>query len=79
VEYLVILEGGPGGSGAHVPDLPGCIAAGASREEVLRLIRDAIAFHIEGMKEAGGSVPRREARARSELRVQGFQALPRQG
>ena len=49
MRYLVVVERGNEGWGAHVPDLPGCIAAGASREEVLRLIREAIAFHIEGM------------------------------
>jgi predicted RNase H-like HicB family nuclease len=37
--------------GAYVPDLPGCVAAGESREEVLSLIREAIALHLEGLKE----------------------------
>jgi predicted RNase H-like HicB family nuclease len=43
--------------GAHVSDLPGCIAVGQSREEVLGLIREAIELHIEGLKEAGEPVP----------------------
>jgi predicted RNase H-like HicB family nuclease len=40
-----------------VPDLPGCIAAGSTREEVLELIREAIEFHIDGLREAGAPVP----------------------
>lgn len=57
MKYLVVVEQGTEGWGAHVPDLPGCIAAGETREEALRLIREAIAFHIEGMHEAGEVVP----------------------
>ena len=55
--YLIVLEQGEGSWGAHVPDLPGCIAVGESREEVVRLIHEAVAFHIEGMKERGLPVP----------------------
>jgi predicted RNase H-like HicB family nuclease len=43
--------------GAYVPDLPGCVAAGESREEVLSLIREAIALHLEGLKEQGQPIP----------------------
>jgi predicted RNase H-like HicB family nuclease len=57
MKYLVVLEQGNAGWGAHVPDLPGCIATGESRDETIRLIREAIAFHIEGMKIAGETVP----------------------
>ena len=57
MKYLVVVERGRKGWGAHVPDLPGCIAAGASRDEALRLIREAIAFHIEGMTKAGEAIP----------------------
>ena len=58
MRYLVVVEEGPQSFGAYVPDLPGCIAAGESREEVLGLIREAIEFHLEGMKEDGLSIPR---------------------
>lgn len=58
MDYVVIVEKGDGSFGAHVPDLPGCIAVGESREEVLKLIRDAIEFHIEGLREDGRPVPR---------------------
>lgn len=58
MRYLVVVEEGSQSFGAYVPDLPGCIAAGESREEVLGLIREAIEFHLEGMKEDGLSIPR---------------------
>ena len=58
MNYLVVIEEGASSFGAYVPDLPGCIAAGETREEVLILIREAIAFHLEGMKEDGLSIPR---------------------
>jgi predicted RNase H-like HicB family nuclease len=58
MRYLVVVEEGQSSFGAYVPDLPGCVAAGETREEALALIRDAIEFHIEGMKEAGQSIPR---------------------
>jgi predicted RNase H-like HicB family nuclease len=43
--------------GAYVPDLPGCVAVGETREEALRLIREAIEFHIEGLRQEGLQVP----------------------
>ena len=58
MNYLVVVEEGASSFGAYVPDLPGCIAAGETREEVLTLIREAIAFHLESMKEDGLSIPR---------------------
>ena len=58
MRYLVVVEEGQSSFGAYVPDLPGCVAAGETREEALALIRDAIEFHIEGMKEAGQSIPK---------------------
>jgi predicted RNase H-like HicB family nuclease len=57
MRYLVVVEKGPESFGAYVPDLPGCVAAAASRAEVLRLIREAIAFHIDGLREEGQPVP----------------------
>ena len=50
MQYLVIVEKGATSFGAYVPDLPGCIAAGESREEVIALIHKAIEFHIEGRR-----------------------------
>ena len=57
MQYTVIVEQGETSWGAYVPDLPGCIAAADSREEVLQLIREAIDFHIEGLRENGDAVP----------------------
>ena len=57
MKYMVVIEKGEKGYGAHVPDLPGCIAAGKSREEVLQLIKEAIEVHIEGLREAGEPIP----------------------
>ena len=57
MRYLVVVEEGAGSFGAYVPDLPGCIAAGESRADVLELIRDAIEFHIQGLRNEGQSVP----------------------
>ena len=57
MRYLVVVEKGPSSYGAHVPDLPGCIAAGETKEEVLSLIREAIEFHLEGLKQDGQPIP----------------------
>ena len=58
MRYLVVVEEGQSSFGAYVPDLPGCVAAGETREEALALIRDAIEFHLEGLKLAGQPIPR---------------------
>lgn len=57
MRYLVVVEEGPESFGAYVPDLPGCVAAAQTREEVLLLIREAIEFHIDGLREDGQPVP----------------------
>ena len=57
MQYLVVIERGPTSFGAYVPDLPGCVALGESRPEVERLIREAIEFHIEGLREDGHDIP----------------------
>jgi predicted RNase H-like HicB family nuclease len=57
-DYLIIYEQGEdGGWGAHAPDVPGCVAAGDSREEVEQLMREALPDHIALMREAGETVP----------------------
>jgi len=56
-EYLVIIEKGATSYGAYVPDLPGCVAAGETREEVEQLIKEAIQLHIETMNEDGEVIP----------------------
>lgn len=58
MRYIVIIEKGERGYGAHVPDLPGCIAVADTEEEVKHLIKEAIEFHIEGLREAGEPIPK---------------------
>ena len=57
MKYAVIIEAGEHNYSAYVPDLPGCIATGKTLEEVTQVMREAIAFHIEGLREEGLSVP----------------------
>jgi predicted RNase H-like HicB family nuclease/predicted RNA binding protein YcfA (HicA-like mRNA interferase family) len=55
--YTVIDEKGPESWGAYVPDLPGVITVGESREEVEQLIQEAIEFHLEGLRDEGLPIP----------------------
>ena len=55
--YGVVIEKADGNYSAYVPDLPGCGATGATREEVEQQVREAIRFHIEGLREDGLAVP----------------------
>ena len=57
MRYAVVIEKAEGNYSAYVPDLPGCIATGATVEEVESQIREAIEFHLEGMREDGISIP----------------------
>ena len=57
MKYAVIIEAGAGNYSAYVPDLPGCIATGKTLDEVKQRMREAIAFHIEGLQEDGLPIP----------------------
>jgi len=57
MRYLVVIEKGPRGYGAYVPDLPGCVAVGDTEDEVRQLIREAVELHIEDLRNRGQSVP----------------------
>ncbi len=57
MNYVAVLEQGPRNWSAYVPDLPGCVAAGATREETERLIQEAIEFHVEGLLLDGTPLP----------------------
>ena len=57
MKYLVVVEEGPTSYGAYVPDLPGCVAVGSTREEAVSLIREAILIHIDGLLSVGDPVP----------------------
>jgi predicted RNase H-like HicB family nuclease len=57
MRYIVVYEQTPNNWGAYVPDLPGCVATAATRDEVRDLIREAIVFHLEGMLLYGDPIP----------------------
>jgi predicted RNase H-like HicB family nuclease len=57
MHFTVIFEHGPTSVGASVPDLPGCVAVGATEEEARSLITDAIHLHLEGRREDGLPLP----------------------
>jgi predicted RNase H-like HicB family nuclease len=57
LRYAVVVEKGETSFGAYVPDLPGCIAAAETKEELLKLIHEAIEFHVEGLREDGQPIP----------------------
>mgnify|MGYP001301576853 CR=1 FL=1 len=57
MRYLVIIEQAEHNLSAYVPDLPGCVAVGDTRDELLTRIREAIEFHLQGMREDGDPIP----------------------
>ena len=57
MRFLVVLEETPTGFSAYSPDLPGCVATAATRDDVEREMSDAIAFHLEGLRAEGMQVP----------------------
>ncbi len=57
MKYLIVVEETPTGFSAYSPDLDGCIATGATRDEVEREMHEAIAFHLEGMRAEGLQAP----------------------
>ena len=65
MKYTVVIEKASRNHAAYVPDLPGCVTTGGSREAVLEEIRQAIAFHIESLREHGEPVP--EAQSTAEV------------
>ena len=57
MRYAVVIENAGLNFSAYVPDLPGCIATGKTIEETEQSIRDAIKFHIEGLRQDGSPIP----------------------
>lgn len=57
MRYAIVIEKAEGNFSAYVPDLPGCVATGATVEEAELQIREAIAFHLDGMREDGIAIP----------------------
>ncbi len=57
MRYAIVIETAGANLSAYVPDLPGCVAAGTTLEETERAIREAIAFHLEGLRQDGAPIP----------------------
>lgn len=57
MRYAIVVEKGKSNYSAYVPDLPGCVATGATLEEVEEQMREAIEFHLDGMREEGLPIP----------------------
>jgi predicted RNase H-like HicB family nuclease len=64
IKYAIIIEkASDGGYGAYAPDLPGCIGMGANKEEAIENMKEAIYFHLEGLKKEGLPIPEPNAEA----------------
>jgi predicted RNase H-like HicB family nuclease len=61
MRYAVVIEKAENNYSAYVPDLPGCVAAGATVEEVEREIKEAIRFHVDGLRQDGLPIPQPSA------------------
>jgi predicted RNase H-like HicB family nuclease len=60
-KYLIVIEPTDTGYSSYSPDLPGCVSAGKSREEAERNMREAIEFHVDGLRQEGYPVPEPQA------------------
>jgi predicted RNase H-like HicB family nuclease len=63
VEYTIIIEKAEGNYSAYCPDLPGCIATGFTLEETIQRMKEAIEYHLEGLKKEKISIPEPSTRA----------------
>ncbi len=63
MKYTIVIEKAPNNYAAYAPDLPGCVATAETRARVIELMREGIAFHLEGLREDGEPVPRPQATA----------------
>jgi predicted RNase H-like HicB family nuclease len=68
-EYLVVIEHEAESWGAYCPDLPGVGVVGDTRDEVEELVRDAIAFHLDGLRAAGDPIPQPTAVGATHIQV----------
>lgn len=57
MRYAIVIEKADGNYSAYVPDLPGCVATGTTVEETESALREAVAFHLEGLREDGITIP----------------------
>ncbi len=58
MRFMIVIEKGPRSYGAYVPDLPGCVAVGRTAAQVRKLIREALALHLEDMHRTGQRIPK---------------------
>ena len=58
MKYLIVIEQTETGFSAYSPDIPGCVSTGSTQEETLANMREAIIFHIEGLREEGFPIPK---------------------
>lgn len=63
MKLLIVVEPTASGFSAYAPDVPGCVATGTTREAVERTMREAIEFHLDGLREGGMAVPEPHAYA----------------
>ena len=63
MQYTVVIEKAPQNYAAYAPDLPGCIATGPTREEAVRAMQEAIALHLDSLREHGEPVPQPQCTA----------------
>ena len=63
MKYLIVIEKSETGYSAYSPDLPGCVSTGNTTEETEKNMREAIAFHIDGLKEEGYEIPKPTSRS----------------
>jgi len=61
MKYLIVIEKTGTGYSAYSPDLEGCVATGATRDEIARTMREAIHFHLDGLRQEGRRVPQPHA------------------
>ena len=61
MKYLIVIESSTTGFSAYSPDVPGCVATGSTREEAEREMRDAISFHLDGLRREGEKLPEPQA------------------
>ena len=62
MRYAIVIERAEGNYSAYVPDLPGCVATGATVEEAEAQIREAIEFHLDGLRQDGSPIPQPASR-----------------
>ena len=67
MRYTILIERGPSNFSAYAPDFPGCVAAAATEEETMALMKEALEMHIEDMRERGEPIP--EASAMREIEI----------